>query len=308
MYGTREEFEYFKCIECGCLQINLIPTNITKYYPKDYYSFQAEADVYSRRSALGVVLRKCLTRKSLFGTGLLRAKVASKLVIEPKEVGNVKSLLRHCGVNSFSASFLDVGCGTQSWWLNDLRSVGFKHLKGIDPFIGSDRSYKNITIKCGSIADINEKFDVITMHHSLEHAPDQVVTLNTANKLLKPGGCLIVRIPIVSSDVWQKYTTNWVELDAPRHLYLHSFESIQISGKKAELVLDHYFCDALPFEFWGSEQYVRGIPLRAANSFSVNPDESDFTYKEMASFKRDANTANANGRGGRGVFFFRAKL
>src|SRR5213594_710337 len=35
-FGTREEFIYFQCVHCGCLQLRDIPANLAKYYP-DYY-------------------------------------------------------------------------------------------------------------------------------------------------------------------------------------------------------------------------------------------------------------------------------
>lgn len=39
MFGFGEEFAYFECSKCGCLQISEIPVDISKYYPSDYYSF-----------------------------------------------------------------------------------------------------------------------------------------------------------------------------------------------------------------------------------------------------------------------------
>ena len=39
MYGYRDEFKYYHCSKCGCLQINNIPKDLEKYYPKDYYSY-----------------------------------------------------------------------------------------------------------------------------------------------------------------------------------------------------------------------------------------------------------------------------
>ena len=42
MQNTREEFEYFVCGECGCFQIAEIPSDLRKYYGKDYYSFAQE--------------------------------------------------------------------------------------------------------------------------------------------------------------------------------------------------------------------------------------------------------------------------
>lgn len=39
MFGIRDEFTYFECSVCGCLQISEFPEDISKYYPQDYYSF-----------------------------------------------------------------------------------------------------------------------------------------------------------------------------------------------------------------------------------------------------------------------------
>ena len=39
MFGYGDEFEYFECSECGCVQIKEFPNNLTKYYSPDYMSF-----------------------------------------------------------------------------------------------------------------------------------------------------------------------------------------------------------------------------------------------------------------------------
>ncbi len=44
MFGFRDEFEYFECAECRCLQIKDIPVNISKYYPEEYYSFKLRSN------------------------------------------------------------------------------------------------------------------------------------------------------------------------------------------------------------------------------------------------------------------------
>lgn len=41
MYGTQDQFDYFQCSKCHCLQIAQIPENLAQYYPTDYYSYKA---------------------------------------------------------------------------------------------------------------------------------------------------------------------------------------------------------------------------------------------------------------------------
>jgi SAM-dependent methyltransferase len=304
MYGTRREFEYFQCSNCGCLQILDIPDDMSEYYPADYYSFSNSTRAPQDTPAIRRHLEKWITRPALFGRGYKLAKVARQFIKPPAALFSVERLLKHCKAKSFDAAFLDVGCGSQSWWLNDLQSLGFKNLTGIDPFIASDHNGNGINIRKGRLADLKGKFDVISMHHSLEHAPDQISMLSAAKNLLNPDGCCLVRIPLVSSLAWETYKTHWAELDAPRHLFLHSTQSIATAGTKAGLALCHHFWDSESFEFWGSEQYLRNIPLKSPTSFSVNPDNSSFTYKEMAAFRDKAIEVNSNGQGGRGVFYF----
>lgn len=41
MFGFRDEFKYFQCSACFCLQIENIPDNLNKYYPGNYYSYSS---------------------------------------------------------------------------------------------------------------------------------------------------------------------------------------------------------------------------------------------------------------------------
>ena len=148
-------------------------------------------------------------------------------------------------------------------------------------------------------------FDLITFHHSLEHIPDQDAVLASACRLLAPNGVILVRIPIVASYAWRHYGTNWVEMDPPRHLYLHSRESIRLLAEKSGLDLYATICDSLELEFYGSEQYLRDIPLTAKNSYWLNHDNQIFTQEEIEGFKDMARQVNEQDEGGRACFFFR---
>lgn len=304
MFGTREEFEYFQCTECGCLQIEEIPIELSKYYPADYYSLAGERKGPKQRARPRAFLERLRVGNALFGRGYKLSKLASLFVDMPPELDQLGPLLRLCGVDSWNASFLDIGCGSWSWWLGRLKSLGFRNLEGVDPHIAQDVNIDGIRIHKGQLQDVSGRFDLISLHHSLEHIPDQTRTLRAIGGMLKPQGHCLVRIPLVSSLAWEMYGTDWVELDAPRHLYLHSLKSIALAGQQAGLKLVATTWDSTEFEFYASEQYRRGIPLVAENSFSRNPSMSDFTYREMAEFSVLAKRVNQEGRGGRGCFVF----
>jgi hypothetical protein len=109
----------------------------------------------------------------------------------------------------------------------------------------------------------------------------------------------------VSSKVWEEYGTDWVELDAPRHLYLHSLKSIKLLAKEEDFELVDFFCDSTELEFWGSEQYRRDIPLMSEDSFCINPSKSNFTYREISEFKKTQKEHIISGRTAAAVSFFK---
>lgn len=308
MFDTREEFEYFQCKSCGCLQITEIPQDLRRFYPPNYYSLSTPNT--KRITPIHAFLLKQRFRNAVFGRGYKLNKLLSNFVKMPNlrvdTVLPVVRVLQQAGIRNFSARFLDIGCGGWSIWLANLHTMGFRHLVGADPFISSDVNCDGITIYKREIHAMTGSFDLITFHHSLEHIPDQEAALAAAYRLLAPKGVVLVRIPIVSSYAWEHYGTNWVEMDPPRHLFLHSRESIRLLGELAGLKLIASIGDSLDLEFYGSEQYLKDIPLTAPNSYWLNHDYKIFTREEIEGFKNMAHQVNNDDTSGRVCFFFRS--
>src|SRR5262249_6924860 len=140
---------------------------------------------------------------------------------------------------------------------------GFRRLTGVEPYIERDITYsRDVKILKRSIEDVEGAFDFIMFHHSFEHIGKPLSTSRGAYRLLAPGGRVMIRIPVSDSEAWRIYGTDWVQLDAPRHLFLHTRNSIQVLSHSAGLTLDEVVCDSNDFQFWGSEFYRRDIPLR----------------------------------------------
>lgn len=308
MFGTRESFEYFQCSNCNCLQISDIPNNLGDYYPSNYYSLTKNSP--DKVNWLKKKLLKQRFRNALFDHGYKINKIISNIIQIPDlridGALRVSEALRKAKIKNFSARFLDVGCGNCSTWLEDLQTMGFEHLYGVDPFIKSDILSKKIKIIKCELVDLRDRFDFISFHHSLEHIPNQRETLAAARRLLTPDGCILVRIPTVSSLVWRLYGTNWVEMDPPRHLYLHSRESLLRLANDVGLVQIEVICDSLDFEFYGSEQYLRNIPLSSDDSYWINKNSNIFSDFELLRFREMAAAANSNDEGGRACFFLRS--
>lgn len=167
-----------------------------------------------------------------------------------------------------------------------------------------DLVYPNgLTIRRCTIHELSGQFDLIMFHHSFEHIPDQDATLDKVQGLLSPDGWCVIRIFVVDCEAWEIYGTNWVQLDAPRHFFLHSKRSIQMLAKRHGLAVRSIVYDSGAFQFWGSEQYVRDIPLRDPKSYAANPRLSIFSKREIAVFARRARELNKLHKGDQAVFY-----
>ena len=86
-----------------------------------------------------------------------------------------------------------------------------------------------ITLKTGTIFDIAGQFELIMFHHCFEHMEQPFGILEKVYSILrdKNSYCMI-RIPISTCYAFERYNENWVQLDAPRHFFLHSPNSMEI--------------------------------------------------------------------------------
>ena len=73
---------------------------------------------------------------------------------------------------------------------------------------------------------MDEKFDVITLWHSLEHVPTPWLVIQRAAERLAPGGILLIAIPNIESYEFSLLRESWVHLDCPRHLYFYPSQSL----------------------------------------------------------------------------------
>jgi len=245
MFGTRENFIYFRCSSCGCLQITESPKNMEKYYSKEnYYSFQ-QNDI---NNTIAKKLKNSLY-KYAFSLGLnffLRKRVWLKLLSKEKAVKKTSSIL-------------DVGCGVGKL-LQEMNIWGFKNLTGIDPFIKKDIFYSSgVKILKQDVFNHSEKYDLIMLHHSFEHMNNPLLVLKALHKMLNHKGTLLIRIPVSDSFAWRKYGSNWVQIDAPRHFFLHTTRSMTILSKEAGFVLKQIVHDSSDAQFLGSENNCRDI-------------------------------------------------
>lgn len=188
-YGTRQEFEYFVCNYCQCMQIAAIPEDMGIYYSNNYYSFQV--------SELN---------------------------------------MRFAGQTKMGQRVLDVGCGTGGWLLNLANETQYGNLYGCDPFIPHDIQYGNrVFIKKCDIRQIDGRYDYIRFGDSFEHMENPLEVLVNVKRLLNKGGKCTISLPVFPNAAFDTFGVNWYQLDAPRHIFLHSIVSMEYLCNQAQL-------------------------------------------------------------------------
>jgi len=298
MFGTAETFPYFQCAGCGCLQIVEVPADLERHYPPGYYSFsggEPPTDPRWRRW-----LKTQRVRSALSGRGSLN-RLLAPLVSVP---GEIQGWMTQLGATQQSR-VLDVGCGKGDL-LRKLATLGFASLLGADPFVASDLKHPDgVVVRKARLEDLQGQFDVIMLHHSFEHMPDPYAVLKEVKRLLAPGGGLLLRIPLCSSEAYRTYGTDWVQLDAPRHLFLHTEGSLRSLAKRAGFRVDSVVYDSTAFQFWGSEQYRKGIPLFSPSSYAVDQSAAPFSPTQVDAWERRARELNARAEGDQACFALR---
>ena len=297
MFGTREKFLYFECSECSCIQIEEIPSDLSRFYPAGYFSLNLP-----NSSILKNYIKRKWYQYSAGNKNLIGKFISSK-----KGEASFNVWLRHLNIN-FNSSILDVGSG-QGLRLYELELAGFNNLTGVDPNVECDSTVgKNIQVYKKYLSELEGRYDLIMMHYSFEHMPNPKDVMNDSNRLLNDDGTLLIRIPVTDSYVWEKYGTDWVQFDAPRHLFIHSQKSMEILAEQSGFKIEKIIYDSTDFQFWGSILYSNNIPLTATKLFSSDP-MSDFrhliTKEDMKYFAEESERLNKENRGDQASFYLK---
>ena len=212
MNGTRELFHYSRCPDCECVQLMDPPQDIGSYYV-DYYG-RSRINIYGWTHRLHLIKFQVALGQSKGIVG----KLYNYLIEDPAPL-SVKDI-------DHSSSVLDVGCASGQFLVLMMDS-GFSNVRGCDPFIDDPIQYDNgVSIAKRTLDDEPGTFDLVMAHHVMEHVPNQAEFAAQLYSKVRDNGMVLVRVPTSSSWAFDKYGSDWFQLDAPRHFYLHSRQSI----------------------------------------------------------------------------------
>lgn len=142
-----------------------------------------------------------------------------------------KEELREIGRHKKNGRILDVGAATGNF-LQIGKAAGYD-IVGVEfsPFASAFARERGFEVHTGALEDVSlpfESFDVVTLHHVLEHVPNPVETLSLVHRLMKPDGLLVVEVPNFASFRSKVNGAEWEDLRPDEHL--HQFEPRTLSA------------------------------------------------------------------------------
>ena len=295
-FGMDEEFDYLECCRCGCLQLLDVPRDFAPYYAGEYYSFQPQTK--RRQTGWLASLRRARSRHWL-GQRSLLGTIVSATRPAPEHF----DWFRRAGLG-LDARVLDVGCGSGKL-LRRLKRDGFRNLAGIDPHLDQDRDADGVALRRAQLGEIDGQYDFVMLNHSFEHMTDPLAALGHVRRLLAPGGKILVRIPVAGSYAWRKYGVNWGALDAPRHLFLHTVNSMHRLAAQAHFAIFDVVFDSTYRQFFSSEMVARNLPLKERDRHRGHVERPLMNDQELEYFRRLAAELNRRRDGDTACFYLR---
>ncbi|HSQ60509.1 MAG TPA: class I SAM-dependent methyltransferase [Acidobacteriota bacterium] len=194
MFGFRDAFAYLECAACGCLQIEEIPSDIGKYYPERYYSFQSSDEAPLKQLLKRLRARHAIGRWNPVGWLL------SMMFGPPPYARWVR--VSGTGIHD---PVLDVGCGSGAL-LRAMRQAGFDDLTGVDPYLSADHAPPGgVRILRQTLSETEGRYRLVLFNHSFEHLEDPEGALRESHRLLLPDGVLLLRVPVAGCAAWRRY-------------------------------------------------------------------------------------------------------
>jgi hypothetical protein len=298
MFATAERFDYRRCATCASLWLERPPIDLSPYYPSSYYSVTPDPEqVLSApvpREAVRVLGRSALTGRTVLADA---ARLAPK-----REVGTLVSIyraMRAAGlVRGTETRVLDVGAGS-GLLVHAVALAGFRHVLGLDPHAPGDRTFTSgARLLARDIAALDEgPWDLVMMHHTLEHAREPAALLHQCQQLLSPEGRILVRVPVCDSRAYRHYGVDWTGMDPPRHLAIPTRAALHTLAARTSLRVRLMDDDSSGSQFWASEQARLGIPLNDPRSVAVSARRSLFSARTRIGWSREAARLNRIGDG-----------
>ncbi|MGP0060295.1 MAG: class I SAM-dependent methyltransferase [Beijerinckiaceae bacterium] len=277
----------WRCGGCEAAYLDPRPTesSIGRAY-KSYYTHAKprSAVLASRKDLVGRV--KLGYYNSAFGynfeTGLSVGKIVFKIsrtIASSADFG-----IRHLPAPEYEgAALLDIGCGNGSFLLT-ARDLGYAAV-GLEPDEDAVRQARAIglDVRMGMVPNSGlpaGSFEQICLSHVFEHLHKPRQAAEEIFQLLRPGGRVWLSQPNLDSVGLSIFGEFWRGLEAPRHLSLHTRESL------TRLLNDTGFVDVqiVPAETRATFYFQQSLSMRHLLNPQQTPIPPDwgFRWRERA--------------------------
>ncbi|MCZ6900456.1 MAG: class I SAM-dependent methyltransferase [Bacteroidetes bacterium] len=191
-----------------------------------------------------------------------RANTLINLIYQLVRKFTLKSKIRLINELSTKGNILDVGCGT-GHFLQVCVKDGWK-VQGVEQSMVA-RNYAQellgITIyeQLSDIESLNQKYEIISLWHVLEHMEDLDQTMVGLKNHLSKNGTIVTAVPNCHSFDAKYYKSFWAGFDVPRHFYHFTQKTMEELVKRHQMKIrqiipmkwDAYYIS------WLSENYRR---------------------------------------------------
>ncbi len=208
-HGMPGKFGVAQCRQCGHLQTNPRPTRemLPSYYPTDYTAHDSTCH------------RVRHTQRDI---ALLRVGGWWGKLVRPFAAFRFRRLVPSW-VDKGSGLFLEIGCGTG--WLCKLAALFGWLPVGTDISLNACQTACNlwgIATVCTDGAPLPFRdgiFQLVVLHHTLEHLPSPKTALREVHRVLRSGGWVAIEVPNAHSLGRWVFGERWDSWDLPRHLH-----------------------------------------------------------------------------------------
>ena len=252
--GTPGNFRFVRCTRCGLAYQNprVALDDIGAYYDDTYIA-------HRKKRNWGVLTP--LFERAMNKLDIEKDRLVSRYVTLTKD-----------------SEVLDVGCAVGTF-LQRLRQQYGARVSGVDfKDLSTAPSMQGVDFHCGLFYNAlleDERFDLVTMWHFLEHDYDPLRSLETARRVLKPNGRLVIEVPRLDSRTFRWFGDRWPGLQAPQHTVLFDRDSLLRAVRKSGFeVVDYLPYGAFPAYFY----LFTGAAFRLLKGRGLNLDKAILPY------------------------------
>jgi SAM-dependent methyltransferase len=251
--GKAGRWSFVTCDDCGLAYQHprIVPEHIGAYYDDEYIAHRKKTDFGILTPFYNRAMGKHDRRK-------------------------VDLVRRYVDLNE-DTNVLDLGCAVGSF-LQRLRQEHGAQVAGVDfKDLSGAESLEGVDFRCGVLRDVEfeQRFDLVTMWHFLEHDYEPAYTLERSRDLITDEGRVVIEVPRLDSLTFKLYGDRWPGLQAPQHTALYDWDSLErlVEGAGLEIV-DHLPWGAFPPYFY----LFAGVAFKLRKGKGIDPGKAVVPY------------------------------